>query len=136
MSVNTRQVKVLVFLVSSFFAGVGGALFGHLLQFISPRVFDIIKSTDFLIMVYLGGIGSIAGSILGATIYTMLLEILRPLQVWRFVLMPLMLVFLMLYRPRGIMGLRELRWFIPGYEQFIAARWRKAKEVADAAPTS
>jgi len=90
MSVNTRQVKMLTFLVSSFFAGVGGALFGHLLQFISPRVFDIIKSTDFLIMVYLGGIGSIGGSILGAATYTLLLEILRPLQVWRFVLMPLM----------------------------------------------
>lgn len=133
MSVNTRQVKVLVFLVSSFFAGVGGALFAHLLQFISPRVFDIIKSTDFLIMVYLGGIGSIAGSILGATIYTVLLEVLRPLQVWRFVLMPLLLVFLMLYRPRGIMGLRELRWFIPGYELLATARRNKDKEVADVA---
>jgi branched-chain amino acid transport system permease protein len=78
MSVNSRQVKVLAFLVSSFFAGVGGALFAHLLQFISPRVFDIVKSTDFLIMVYLGGIGSIAGSILGAATYTILLEVLRP----------------------------------------------------------
>ena len=126
MSVNTRQVKMLAFMVSSFFAGVGGALFAHLLQFISPRVFDIIKSTDFLIMVYLGGIGSIAGSILGATTYTVLLEVLRPLQVWRFVLMPLMLVFLMLYRPRGIMGLREFRWFIPGYE-LVASKLHKAK---------
>ncbi len=135
MSVNTRQTKVLIFLVSSFFAGVGGALFAHLLQFISPRVFDIIKSTDFLIMVYLGGIGSIAGSVLGATIYTVLLEVLRPLQVWRFVLMPLLLVFLMLYRPRGIMGLRELRWFIPGYELLAISRWRKNKEVTDVAPT-
>ncbi len=63
-----------------------------MLQFISPRVFDIVKSTDILIMVYLGGIGSIAGSILGATVYTVLLEVLRPLQVWRFVLMPLVLV--------------------------------------------
>ena len=72
MSVNTRQVKMLTFMLSSFFAGIAGALFAHLLQFISPRVFDIIKSTDILIMVYLGGIGSIAGSILGATIYTVL----------------------------------------------------------------
>jgi len=134
MSVNSRQVKVLAFLVSSFFAGVGGALFAHLLQFISPRVFDIIKSTDFLIMVYLGGIGSIAGSILGATTYTILLEVLRPLQVWRFVLMPLMLVFLMIYRPRGIMGLREFRWFVPGYELLATKLSKKPKvEVTDAA---
>ena len=135
MSVNTRQVKMLTFLVSSFFAGVGGALFGHLLQFISPRVFDIIKSTDFLIMVYLGGIGSIGGSILGPATYTLLLEILRPLQVWRFVLMPLMLVFLMLYRPRGIMGLREFRWFIPGYE-LVASKLHKPKQEASDASAS
>lgn len=135
MSVNTRQVKLLTFMVSSFFAGVAGALFAHLLQFISPRVFDILKSTDILIMVYLGGIGSIAGSILGATIFTVLLEVLRPLGYYRFVLMPLLLIFLMLYRPRGIMGLREFRWFIPGYELFADKIWREKKE-ANHAPTS
>jgi len=113
MSVNTRQVKLVAFVVSSFFAGIAGGLFAHLLQFINPRMFDILKSTDILIMVYLGGIGSIAGSVLGATIYTVLLEWLRPLGIWRMVLMPLMLVLLMIYRPRGIMGLREARWFTP-----------------------
>ncbi len=113
MSVNTRHVKVLAFTVSSFFAGIAGALFAHLLQFINPRSFDILKSTDILIMVYLGGIGSIAGSILGATVYTLLLEILRPLGIWRMALMPLLLVFLMLFRPRGIMGLREFSLFVP-----------------------
>lgn len=117
MSVNTRVVKILSFTISSFFAGIAGALFAHLLQYINPRMFDIIKSTDILIMVYLGGIGSIAGSILGATIYTLLLEVLRPLEVWRMVLMPLILIFLMLFRPKGIMGLRELSWFIPETER-------------------
>jgi branched-chain amino acid transport system permease protein len=138
MSVNTRRVKFLAFMTSSFFAGIAGALFAHLLQFISPRVFDIIKTTDILIMVYLGGIASITGSIIGATLYTVLLEILRPstvagllswlpamvfdplneyfirhLGVWRMVIMPLLLVLVMLYWPRGIMGLREFRGFIP-----------------------
>ena len=133
MSVDTRQVKLLGFVISSFFAGVAGALFAHLLQFISPRVFDIIKSTDILIMVYLGGIGSIAGSILGATIFTLLLEVLRPLGYYRMVLMPLLLIFLMLYRPRGIMGLKEFRWFIPGYELVATKLWRQKKEASDAA---
>ena len=138
MSVNTRRVKFMAFMVSSFFAGIAGGLFAHLLQFISPRVFDIIKTTDVLIMVYLGGIASIGGSILGATAYTVLLELLRPstvaamlawlpamvfdplneyvishLGVWRMVIMPLLLVLVMLYWPRGIMGLREFRWFVP-----------------------
>ena len=66
MSVDTRRVKILAFMLSSFCAGIAGALFAHLLQFISPRVFDIVKTTEVLIMVYLGGIASIGGSILGA----------------------------------------------------------------------
>jgi branched-chain amino acid transport system permease protein len=136
MSVNTRQVKFLAFAVSSFFAGVAGALFAHLLQFISPRVFDVLKSTDILIMVYLGGIGSIAGSILGATIYTVLLEVLRPLGMFRMVLMPLLLVFLMLYRPRGIMGLRELRWFLPIQDLKFVKRWRRKKVSTDGTSAS
>jgi len=122
MSVNTRQVKLVAFVTSSFFAGIAGGLFAHLLQFINPRMFDILKSTDILIMVYLGGIGSMAGSILGATIYTVLLEWLRPLGIWRMVLMPLVLVLLMIYRPRGIMGLREARWFVPARDLMAGKR--------------
>lgn len=133
MSVDTRRVKLLAFLVSAFFAGTAGALFAHLLQFINPRMFDIVKSTDILIMVYLGGIGSIAGSILGATLYTGLLEILRPLGIWRMVLMPLVLVLLMIFRPRGIMGLRELPWFVPARDR-AAGAMRSAERKAGDAP--
>ena len=129
-SVDTRRVKILAFTVSSFFAGVAGALFAHLLQFINPRVFDIIKSTDILIMVYLGGVGSLAGSIIGAALYTVLLEALRPLGIWRMVFMPLVLVLLMIYRPRGIMGLREFPWFVPMRDLFAAGSWRKKRGTA------
>lgn len=128
MGVNTREVKILAFTISSFFAGIAGGLFAHLLQYINPRMFDILKSTDILIMVYLGGIGSIAGSILGATVYTLLLEILRPLEVWRMVLMPLLLIFVMLFRPKGIMGMRELPWMIPGSERLLNVRhWQRER---------
>ena len=136
MGVNTNRVKLLAFTLSSFFAGVAGALFAHVLQFISPKVFDIIKSTDVLIMVYLGGIGSITGSILGATVYTVLLEVLRPFGMWRIVLMPLMLVLLMIFRPRGIMGLREFRWLIPGFDLYALKYWRAKKEVSNGTPAS
>jgi branched-chain amino acid transport system permease protein len=129
--VDTRRVKIIAFVVSSFFAGIGGALFAHLLQFINPRVFDIIKSTDILIMVYLGGVGSLGGSILGAVIFTFLLEVLRPMGIWRMVLMPLVLVFLMIYRPRGIMGLKEFSWFVPGRDLIAARLWRKKREEAN-----
>ncbi len=136
MSINTRQVKTLAFVISSFFAGIAGALFAHLLQFINPRVFDIIKSTDILIMVYLGGVGSLAGSILGATIYTVLLEVLRPMGVWRMVFMPLVLVLLMIYRPQGIMGLREFLWFIPIRDIRLGRLWQSKKGGSDGPPAS
>ena len=135
MSVNTRQVKIIAFVVSSFLAGIAGGLFAHALQFINPRMFDILKSTDILVMVYLGGIASISGSIIGAVIYTILLEILRPLGVWRMVLMPLMLVLLMIYRPRGIMGMKEARLFLPLRDWATQKFWRqKKKEATDATP--
>lgn len=132
--VNTRHVKILAFVISSFFAGIAGGLFAHLLQFINPRVFDIVKSTDILVMVYLGGIGSLGGSILGAVIYTVLLEVLRPFGVWRMVFMPLVLVVLMIYRPRGIMGMREFAWFIPMRDRFPAHVRRKTKKAPSASP--
>jgi branched-chain amino acid transport system permease protein len=137
MSVDTRRVKRLAFMLSAACAGVAGGLFAHLLQFISPRVFDIVKTTEILIMVYLGGVASLMGSIIGATLYTVILEVLRPstvsalldwlppalfnpletyvirhLGVLRMVIMPLLLVLVMLYWPRGIMGLREWRGFV------------------------
>ena len=120
VGVNTRQIKVQTFVLSAALAGVAGGLFAHELQFINPRSFTILKSTDMLLMVYLGGIGSLGGSILGATIFTVVLEGLRTVmqqlgisQEWRLVVAPLLLVLLMIYRPRGIMGLREFRLFVP-----------------------
>jgi len=120
--VNTQRLKIYAFLISAFFAGVAGGLYAHLLQFINPRSFSILKSTDMLVMVYLGGIGSLAGSILGATIFTVLLELLRPLGVWRWVLGPLMLVLLMIFRPTGIMGLREAKILQPAEESGAITR--------------
>jgi len=144
VSVNTRQVKILAFIISSFFAGVGGALFAHVLQFITPKAFNIQKSTDFLVMLYLGGIGSIGGSILGAATYTVLLELLREaltflgtlplfanvpsLEIWRWVLAPILLILLMIFRPKGIMGLREFRFIIPTRDRDGARGWLEKKE--------
>ena len=116
MGVDTRKAKLTAFVVSSFFGGVAGALFAHQLQFINPSVFDIVKSTEILVMVYLGGVGSLAGSILGATAFTFLSQALQPLGTWRMVILPLILVLLMIFRPRGIMGMREFSWFVPRRE--------------------
>lgn len=117
VGVDTRRVKVQTFMLAAFFAGAAGGLYAHLVQFINPKSFDIIKSTEILVMLYLGGVASLAGSIVGACIYTILLEALRFLGLWRWVLAPLLLVVLMLLRPRGLLGYRELSWLLPPRER-------------------
>jgi branched-chain amino acid transport system permease protein len=116
MGVRTREAKILAFVASSFFGGVAGGLFAHQVWFINPATFDIIKSTDILVMVYIGGVASLTGSVLGAVLVTLLAQVLQPLGTWRMVVMPLTLVVLMLFRPRGLLGLREFAWFLPGRE--------------------
>jgi len=113
MGVNTRQAKLVAFVTSSFFAGVAGALFAHQLQFINPSSFDILKSTEILVMVYLGGVASLGGSLLGAGFVTILTQCLQPLGTWRMVVLPSLLVILMLFRPGGIMGYRDWSWLKP-----------------------
>jgi len=108
MGVNTRRVKLVAFLVSSFIAGVAGGLFAHVLAYVNPGVFGILKSTEVLVMVYLGGMGSITGSIIAAVLFTILIEALRPLAVLKWVVLPLILILLMLYRPQGLFGFREI----------------------------
>ena len=138
VSVNTRQVKVLTFVFSAFLAGIAGGLFAHELQFINPRSFTILKSTDMLVMVYLGGVGSLGGSILGATVFTVVMEGLRTVlqqvgisQEWRLVVAPLMLILLMIFRPAGIMGLREFRFLTPPEESPEAlGEYRKQLQAA------
>ncbi len=119
MGVRVREAKILAFVVSSFFGGVAGALYAHL-NFINPKYFDIVKSTEILVMVYLGGISSLGGSILGAVIFTFLFYKLEQMGLgyWRMVILSSLLILLMLFRPRGIMGMRELPWFLPRRELF------------------
>ena len=109
MSVNTKQVKLVAFLFSSFLAGVAGGLFAHVLAYVNPGVFGILKSTEALVMVYLGGMGSITGSIVAAFLFTFMTEALRPLGVLKWVFIPLVLILLMLYRPQGLFGNREIK---------------------------
>jgi branched-chain amino acid transport system permease protein len=108
MSVNTNKMKLLAFMFSSGLAGIAGGLFAHMLGFINPASFNIMKSTEGMVMVYLGGMGSLSGSVLSAVFFTFLLELLRPLQILKWVFIPLLLILLMQFRPEGLMGNREI----------------------------
>jgi branched-chain amino acid transport system permease protein len=115
MGVNSTKYKMIAFSLSAFFAGVGGGLFAHILRFIHPDNFSFIKSIDYLIYLYAGGMGSITGSIMAAIGLTILPEFLRVInfQQWRMVVYPLFLVILMLRKPDGIFGNREFSFLVP-----------------------
>lgn len=125
MSVDTRRMKVVAFMLSSGMAGVAGGLFAHILGYINPGTFTIMKSTEILVMVYLGGMGSLSGSVLSAIGFTVILELFRPLQMAKWVVIPLLLILLMLFRPEGIMGHRELTDVFPRLRRFLAPQERR-----------
>ncbi len=113
MGIHTTQAKVRAFIVSSFFAGVAGSIFAHYVAFLSPSSFMFNRSVDAVIMVVLGGMGSLSGSIIAAAVVTILPELLRPLQEitgvdLRMVIYSLALILLMILRPQGLFGNREL----------------------------
>lgn len=118
MSVDTNKIKTITFMVSSGMAGIGGGLFAYILGYVNPGSFNILKSTEVMVMVYLGGMGSLSGSVLSAILFTILLELLRPLQIIKWIVIPLVLVILMQFRPEGIMGNRELGDVFPRLKKF------------------
>jgi branched-chain amino acid transport system permease protein len=116
MGVNTTRYKVISFVISSSFAGIAGALFGHFRQFLHTNEFQFIRSIEIIIMIVLGGMGSITGAVLGAIVITILPELLRKLPGdlygYRLVIYSALLIVIMLTRPQGVMGAKEfgLSW--------------------------
>src|SRR5690606_64710 len=119
MGVNTTRYKVQAFVIAAFFAGVAGSLFGHYLQLLSPKEFTWVKSFEVVAMVVLGGLGSISGAVIAAIVLTILPEALRPLQGYtgvdfRMVIYASLLLVMMLVRPQGLLGRREIWDLFPG----------------------
>jgi branched-chain amino acid transport system permease protein len=106
--IDTTRQKVLAFVTGAFFGGVAGALFALYERSITPGYFSIAKSIEIVVMVTLGGLGSISGAILAAILLTLLPELLRPIAEYRMIIYSLLLIFMMLLRPQGLLGGREL----------------------------
>jgi branched-chain amino acid transport system permease protein len=114
MGVNTTSTKVRAFVLSAFLAGVGGGLFAHFLKFINPATFDLNRSFEMIIMVVMGGMGSVTGAVFAGGFLTFLREALRELQGFtgvdlRMIIYSLFLIILMLTRPMGLFGHYELQ---------------------------
>jgi branched-chain amino acid transport system permease protein len=124
MGINVFRVKVTSFTVSSFLAGVGGALLGHMITTIDPKMFTFMLTFNILLIVVLGGIGSISGSVISAIVVTILMEALRfldePMNLiffkteglpgLRMVVFSILLMVMVIYRQRGLMGNKEFSW--------------------------
>jgi branched-chain amino acid transport system permease protein len=120
MGVNTTRYKVLAFVIGSAFAGVAGVLFAHNNKFLHTNDFQFIKSFEIIIMIVIGGMGSMTGAVLGAIIVTLLPEVLRLLPAvqiggttfhfadLRLVIFALILILTMIFRPEGILGTAEI----------------------------
>ena len=120
MGINTTYYKVLAFVISSALAGMGGVLFGHYTSFLSTNDFQFIRSFEIIIMIVLGGMGSLTGAVLGAIVITIMPELLRQLpgdfSRYRLVVYSALLILIMLTRPQGLLGTREfsLSWLKRG----------------------
>lgn len=108
MGINTTKYKVMAFAIGAFFAGVGGALYSSYFYFIKPNIFGFLKSIDILVIVVLGGMGSITGSVIAAIVLAVLTTFFQSFTAIRMILYSLLLVIIMIFRPQGIMGTKEI----------------------------
>ena len=117
VGINTTALKVRAFVLAAGFAGIAGGLFAHEVgTSLNPRELGFQKSFDIVIMVVLGGMGSVSGAVLAAIVLTLLPEALRSASEFRMPIYALALILMMILRPQGILGLKELwelSWF-PG----------------------
>ncbi|MEO4055311.1 branched-chain amino acid ABC transporter permease [Solibacillus sp. CAU 1738] len=108
MGINTTYYKVVAFAIGSFFAGLAGAIYAHNFYFIQPTTFGFLKSFDILIIVVLGGLGSLSGSVIAAIFLTIVSTYLQGFPETRMIIYSLVLILVMLYRPTGLMGTKEM----------------------------
>jgi branched-chain amino acid transport system permease protein len=120
MATPTTRLKVLAFSISAASAGIAGGLFAYMQSGIRPEDFRFDKSIDMIVMIIIGGLGSISGAIVGGIFVAVTLELMRDLQQYRLVLYALLLIIIMLVRPEGLLGSREL-------STAIRARFKRAK---------
>jgi len=108
MGINTTKYKVTAFVIGAFCAGIAGALYASYFYFLKPNIFDFLKSVNVLVIVVLGGLGSITGSILAAILLEIVSTLLQSFSDLRMVIYAVLLVVIMIFRPQGLMGSKEI----------------------------
>ncbi len=108
IGIDTFRYKMISLFTSAVYAGIAGGLVGYYTGFLQPKMFGMTKSTELTIIVIFGGIGSVSGSVLGALLLTALPELLRAFALWRLVAYGVAVIFIMISRPEGLMGGKEI----------------------------
>jgi len=108
MGINTTRYKVTAFIIGAFFAGIAGALYSSRFYVLKPDTFGFLKSIDILVIVVLGGLGSISGSVIAAILLALISSYLQSFPEIRMIIYSAILIVIMLFRPQGLMGSKEL----------------------------
>ncbi len=125
VGINTTKIKVRAFVLAAAFAGIAGGLFAHEVgTSLNPRELGFQKSFDIVIMVVLGGMGSVSGAVLAVIVLTLLPEALRGFSEFRMPIYALALILMMILRPQGILGLKEI-WELSWFKKRKAAKTEK-----------
>jgi branched-chain amino acid transport system permease protein len=124
MTVKTRKTKMTAFMFGAFWAGIAGGLFAHVLSYINPGTFSLTRLAEILAMVYFGGLNSIVGSIVGAVSISVLGEALRPLELYKWIIIPLILIFVMIFRPYGLISFKEIN-----AKKLLRSRYKKEQGI-------
>ena len=128
--VNLTYYKVLAFALSAFFAGIAGALYAGFQGSLFPKSFDFMASINILVMVVLGGMGSMLGSVIAATVLTALPLVLQALAAYRMVIYSILLIIVMIFKPSGLLGRYDFS--LPGLiEKWMNRKNKPGKEVAN-----
>ncbi len=128
--VNLTYYKVLAFAMSAFFAGIAGALYAGFQGSLFPKSFDFMASINILVMVVLGGMGSMLGSVIAATVLTALPLVLQALAAYRMVIYSILLIIVMIFKPSGLLGRYDFS--LPGLiEKWMNRKNKPGKEVAN-----
>ena len=108
MGINSTKYKVTAFTIGAFFAGIAGALYASTFNYINPKIFGFSKSINILVIVVLGGLGSISGSVIAAIVLELINTYLQAFANIQMILYSLLLIIIMLFRPQGLMGSKEI----------------------------
>lgn len=126
IGIDVFKYKMIALAISALYAGISGGMLAHYLGYIQPVMFKMVKSTELTIIVIFGGLGSVSGSVIGTILLTFLPEILRSFYNWRLVIYGAAVILIMISRPQGLMGGKEIS--IKPVIKLIKKRNMKSKE--------